>query len=287
MRLPYSVETLEYFGLALTFSGLLLGSRAALAPGSGARRAYRAYTAELDRKLAASFLCGSGPRIAALQLALGVGVVTLGLGLAMPYGCVALGPLALAPNWYLDRKRRIHISSIEAQIDGFILGLANALKSVASPAAAIAQLGPALPLPMRLEVDKVNREVRLGSSLDRALLNLSSRLRSSEVDTALSAVLIGLQIGGNLPSVLESTAATLREMKRLDGVIRTKTAEGRAQLWVLALFPFVICLGFSAVDEQYFTPLRHGWLGSGLVCLGLGLWLVSLLLARQILKVEL
>ena len=43
----------------------------------------------------------------------------------------------------------------------------------------------------------------------------------------------GRQVGGNLPKVLETTAHTLREMKRLEGVIRTKTADGRMQLWVI------------------------------------------------------
>jgi tight adherence protein B len=139
---------------------------------------------------------------------------------------------------------------------------------------------------MRLEMDRVLKEMRVGSTLEQALLNMSSRLRSAELDAALSALLIGLQVGGNLPRVLEGTAATMREMSRLSGVVRTKTSEGRAQLWVLALFPFVICFAFNLLDPEYFTPLQTTFVGTLVMIAALVFWLAGLLLARKIVKVD-
>jgi tight adherence protein B len=85
---------------------------------------------------------------------------------------------------------------------------------------------------------------------------------------------------------LESTAETIREMSRLEGVVRTKTSDGRAQLWVLALFPFVICFAFSLLDPSYFTPLQTTFVGTLVVAAALTFWIAGLLIARKIIKVD-
>ena len=52
-------------------------------------------------------------------------------------------------------------------------------------------------------------------------------------------------------------------MKRLEGVVRTKTAEGAGQLWVLALFPFVIFVGFRAMLSPAIScPCRRPFRGT-------------------------
>ncbi len=250
-------------------------------------RYYRQYIASLNRHLRLLFLSGSGERIAAIQLVLAAVMTGLGMWLAIPYWYAGVALVALGPSIHLQRKRKEHISKLEAQVDGFILGLANALKTVPSPSAAVASLAPILPAPMQQEIDRLLKEMRVGSSLEQALLNMTGRLRSTELDAALSSLLIGLQVGGNLPHVLETTAATIREMNRLQGVVKTKTAEARAQLWVLAVFPFVISYIFVLVDPEYFTPLQTTFVGSLITGVALILWLAALLVARRVLKVDL
>ena len=106
------------------------------------------------------------------------------------------------------------------------------------------------------------------------------------MDSALSAVLIGLQVGGNLPAVLENTAETIREMNRLEGVVKTKTSEGRAQLWVLAIFPFALCGAFNLVSPGYFEPLTKSVVGYIIITAATGFWIASLLVARKVLTVD-
>jgi len=249
---------------------------------------YRRYTRRLDQSLKLTFMQGSGERIALVQLAVLVATIALwsALHLAPAYWGVLLLEV-VAPSLYLAHRRRQHVRRVETQIDALIVALANALKTVPSASAALGQLVTVLPQPMRLEIERLLKEMRVGSTLEQALLSMSARLGSRDLDSALSAVLIGLQVGGNLPAVLESTAATIREMNRLEGVVRTKTSEARAQLWVLALFPFVIALGFHAIDPEYFVPLQTTVLGS-IATAGAGsFWALSLFTARKILKVDL
>lgn len=251
-------------------------------------RHYRRYTRRLDQSLKLTFTQGSGERIALVQLAVLVATLALWSALHLPpvYWGVLLLELA-TPSLYLAHRRRQHVRRVETQIDALIVALANALKTVPSASAALGQLVTVLPQPMRLEIERLLKEMRVGSTLEQALLSMSARLGSRDLDSALSAVLIGLQVGGNLPAVLESTAATIREMNRLEGVVRTKTSEARAQLWVLALFPFVIALGFHAIDPEYFVPLQTTVLGT-IATAGAGIfWALSLFTARKILKVDL
>jgi tight adherence protein B len=93
-------------------------------------------------------------------------------------------------------------------------------------------------------------------------------------------------VGGDLPKILERTAATLREMTRLQGVVRSKTAEGKAQVTVLAIFPVFILLLFDTVSHGYFDPLTASIFGWGVIVLSLVLWLGSVIVARKVLAVD-
>lgn len=275
----------KYAGNLLLVLGVALVARSVLFTDGRVKRYYRRYTAGLDRSLHLLFLPGSGNKIAALQL-VGVALCTIA-GIWLDPLC-HLGSLACAfgPVLHLARKRRQHIRKLEGQMDTLLVGLANSLKTVPSPAAALSQVALVLPSPMRLEIDRLLREMRIGGTLEQSLLNMSARLKSPDLDAALSAVLIGVQVGGNLGRVLESTGATLREMSRLEGVVRSKTSEGRAQLWVLGLFPVAICLALKLVDPDYFVPLQTTAIGSIVTSVALVLWLTALLVARKIMQVD-
>jgi len=249
-------------------------------------RFYRQYVSHLNRYMKLLFMTASGERILVVQTVVIVlaGAAALLTGVSEIYGFIPIA--AAAPIVYLMRKRAEHVKQLEDQTDTLILGLANALKTVPSPAAALAAVCPVLPMPMQLEIDRLLKEMRVGSTLEQALLNMSSRIQSSEVDAALTALLIGLQIGGNLPEVLENTASTIREMARLQGVVKTKTSEARAQLWVLALFPFVICFAFASLQPDFFDPLQKTFVGTLITIVAVILWLASLMSARKILKVD-
>lgn len=256
-------------------------------PQSLVRRSWSRYVAYLERKLRNMFITTSGSLIAAAQLA-GVAVAVAAaavLGDARAYAAVPV--VLVAPAVAIERMRRARLSAIESKIDAFVLTLANALKSTPSIGTALGNVQPLLPAPLDQELELALKEVRVGSNLEQALLNMASRIQSRQLDAALSGLLIGRQIGGDLPKILETTAETLREMARLQGVVRSKTAEGKAQLAVLAVFPAVILLMFDTVSHGYFDPLGRSAAGMTVVAVAVVLWVLSLALARKVLSVNL
>jgi len=271
---------------------LLLGAAAALGCYAICRstrlaRAISRYVESLDAPLRRMLLPPRGRFILSVQST----CVLLFLGCAGGLRsslCLAVALLIVpAPRLLLLYKRKKRREQIEAKLDTFALALANATRATPSVGRALQMLQTSLAPPLDAELAQVLRELRVGSSLEQALLNFSWRVESPSLDALLSSVLIARKVGGDLPSVLETTAATLREIMRLEGVLRSKTAQARTQLWVMACIPPVLVIAFELIKPGYYEPMTSQMLG--IVALGVAAlaWLVSILMARKILAVEL
>ena len=255
-------------------------------PGSLPYRYWSLYEAYLNRKLRQMFMPTHGRLIIWCQVIGACLTAAVGLLLEQKLAYLAFLPAAFGPALYLEQQRQRRVRAIEAKIDGFVLALANALKATPSIGNALGYTQPLLAPPLDVEVALALKEMRLGNTVDQALLSMAGRIRSTQLDAALSGLLIGRQVGGDLPKILEKTASTLREMARLQGVLRSKTAEGKAQLAVLAIFPAVILLLFDTVSRGYFDPLTTSVFGWAVIALAIALWIASLLMARKILAVD-
>lgn len=279
---------LRYFALMLVFVGLFFGTWSAVADQDGpVYRMWIRYTSTLERKLRPMFIFTPG-RVIALGQVLAVAVIlALALVADLPFWYVLLVVALLGPVFWIDTMRKKRIEQLEVQLDGFILALANALKAIPSISAAFQSVANILQQPIQQEVELAVKEMKVGSTLDQALLHMASRVGSRQFDSALSAVLIGRQVGGNLPKVLESTAASLREMARLEGVVRTKTAEGKAQLWVIGALPLALILMLNGFQPGYFDVLKQSVTGYIIATAAGGMWTAALFLARKILAVDL
>jgi len=244
------------------------------------------YVNSLERKLRNMFILLPGRHIAMGQLvALGM-TVGLGLYFSNPYPYLLIPGLLFGPSLYIEFMRKQRLKDIEAKLDSFILTLANALKATPSIGNALSYTQQLLPPPMDEELALALKEMRVGNTLEQSLLNMAGRIQSLQLDATLSGILIGRQVGGDLGKILETTATTLREMARLQGVVRAKTAEGKAQLLVLAVFPALILFLFDTFSPGYFAPLSGSLIGYIVVSLSLGLWVASLVVARKVLAVD-
>ena len=129
-------------------------------------------------------------------------------------------------------------------------------------------------------------ETRLGMPLDRALDELGARVGSPTLHASLMTLRLARSAGGELSATLENAAASLREMLRLEGVIRTKTAEGRAQSLLIALIPAPLVGLLDSISPELLQPLWSTSRGHAIVAGALLLWLSAIVLARKITAVE-
>lgn len=273
--------------LCLAASVALIGYGLAGGPDTPLGRFYFRYVSSLERRMRAMFIATKGAHVLAAQC-LGVLVALAGALVTQSANLLILVPACLlAPSFVLERMRKKRVAAIEAKLDGFVTALANALRATPSPGRALAMVQPVTHAPLDREIELVLREMRVGSTLEQALGNLSARVRSFHLDAALSGLLIGRQTGGNVPQILDQAAETLREMTRMSGMLRAKTAEGRAQANVLAFLPAAILFAFDAASPGYFRPLTESSAGIMVTLIAMGMWFGSVLMTRHILEVEL
>ena len=195
-------------------------------------------------------------------------------------------PAAVVPAIYLTNQHDERIRKLEEMLDSWLLMLANALKASPSLGEAIGSSAKLIRPPFSEEIDLVIKEMKLGTPLDAAILNMSRRVGSRIISSSLATVLVGRQTGGDLPNILETSASTLREMARLEGVVRTKTAEGKMQTMVLAFIPFVLLGMIHYMDNMWLRPLVETNLGYIIIVVATTLWFVAIVLARRILSVD-
>lgn len=245
------------------------------------------YAARLDRHSSFLLMSYRGEQIARAQtiactvfvaLFVATGVPTLAL-----LGCIA----AAAPPLLLWKRHVARVVRLERQLDTWLLMLANALKATSSVGEAIASTVTLVPKPFSEEVDLLVKELRLGAPLDRAINTLARRVNSSLVSGALATIVVARRTGGDLPGTLERASSALREVARLEGVLRTKTAEGRGQVLVLASVPFVLCVIIAWLDRAWFDPMLNHQLGRLILAACAVAWLFATLWAHHIAKADL
>jgi tight adherence protein B len=256
------------------------------APSSSGRVALRAHLGRLNAKLR---LLRSGAR--AEQVVIGQAVAAAAtIVFVLLRGnwllLLLLPAVVFAPRVVLEQRIARRIGKLEEQVESWLNAVANALKASPSLGEAIASSTALVPAPMSQEIDMLVKEYELGTPLDLALDNLAARIGSSTVSGTVLALKVARKSGGNLPEMLEGAAAALRELARLEGVVRTKTAEGKAQAFVIGMIPVPMVIGMNSMDPHFFEPLARSFMGNLIVAGVCVLWAAAVLSARKILDVD-
>jgi len=218
-----------------------------------------------------------------------VGCTALGVtGLLLDsIGLLFLVPAAaMLPALVLERKETAKRQEISEQLAPWLTVLANSLKSSPNIADAFDSSTALVASPLRDEIDLMVKEVRLGEHLDNAMHRSAQRLKSPLYSSVMTTLLVARKSGGNLPLILEESSDTLREMERLAGVVRAKTAEGKSQTMVLAMLPFVLVAALQKVDPTMLPKLVGSGIGQVILGISIAMWLGSVALAYRIVQVD-
>ncbi|HEX4037293.1 MAG TPA: type II secretion system F family protein [Acidobacteriaceae bacterium] len=184
--------------------------------------------------------------VAAVQAAVGVVCALL------PWGRIAFA-----------RHRRLR--AFEKALPHAIDMMARSLRAGHSTSAAIEIMAQGAPEPACTEFNEVFRQQNFGLPLRDALLQLLDRVPSQDLRVMVTAIVVQRETGGNLVEVLDRTVHVIRERQRIQGEIRTQTAQGRMTGWILTLLPVIVMLLINVMDPGYSKPLLHDPLGHKLL----------------------
>ena len=144
---------------------------------------------------------------------------------------------AYFPRWYLKYRQRKRVLAFSTQLPDTITLLANSLRAGSSFLQGLELVAREARPPISEEFERVVREMSLGVALQPALNNLVRRVASEDLELMVTAINIQSQVGGNLATVLDSIAYTIRERVRIVGEINTLTAMQRYSGYVITLLP--------------------------------------------------
>jgi tight adherence protein B len=221
--------------------------------------------------------------VAAVAVGLLAGGVLLGSWI---YGVVLAGFFGYLPVMWLERERTKRKKALNLQLDATLQSMANTILVTQNLEDAFATIAQHFDPPISQEADILVKQVRLGTPMDEALRDLSNRCQSRNVDAIVTALTVGRQTGGELPKVLETTAGVLRETIRVEGVMESKTSEGKAQVVVMGMLPFIFGGALQVIDPEWMSPMFHDPIGWGVLTFACLLEGVGLAMVRKLTRID-
>ena len=210
--------------------------------------------ADLKMKPAEFLLAWAATPFVFVAVAFAAGFVFTGL--QNPVALVAIFLLGLwAPRLYLKRRQGKRLKAFAVQLPETITLLANSLRAGSSFLQGMELVTREARPPISEEFERVVREMQLGVALQPALNNLARRVASEDLDLMVTAIQIQSQVGGNLATVLDAIAHTIRERVRIQGEIQTLTAMQRYSGYVITLLPIGLAGLLFLISPTYITVM--------------------------------
>ncbi|WP_454763256.1 type II secretion system F family protein [Cupriavidus campinensis] len=226
------------------------------------RRTQRVAT-EVESNLADLFIFINTQQVAGLS-ALAVFVLPLVVWLVSQnvlFTAVSL-PLAFTlPRIWVGRMQTRRQREIEEQLPDALLMMSGALRAGASFPMALESVAQESRPPVSQEFDLLLREIRLGVDLMVALRHMERRIPVPDFLMVTAAISISREVGGNLAETLESVARTLREKQQMEGKIRSLTAQGKMQGWVMTGLPIFLIFVLRHMEPKAMAPLFDSPIG--------------------------
>lgn len=134
--------------------------------------------------------------------------------------------------------------------------------------------------PLIHELEVAAREVKLGTPVDEALLDLRDRVPLEEVTALVEALVTTRRRGGNIVEVMGNVAHMVADRLAVEREIQVMTAQKRTEAAILAVIPLGIYLVVRVTNPAYlgvFHATRWGQVALGLIFLTVagGYWMAQ------------
>ncbi len=207
----------------------------------------------------------------------------------LPVGLVGWVPglaLAFVPLAWVGFQRSKRFTRFGAQLPEAVDLIARALRAGQSLPGALVTVAEETEEPLGPEFQVCADEMNYGLPFREAMNNLLRRFPVQELQFLVSAMLVQRETGGNLPELLDKTAAVLRSRIHLQQKVRVYTAQGRMTGAVLLALPFIAFIMTNILRPGYSEPLFESETGQHLVYATLGSMAMGTYFIRKIIQVK-
>lgn len=149
--------------------------------------------------------------------------------------CLEIYILDLLNGLEEKRKELIHSQLIE-----FISNMTVLLKAGKTVRSIFKESANWFKDPLSTYLLEVANELELNSTLDEALDRFSQKCRSREANLLVSSLKINNRIGGDLISILDNIADSMRHNLKLKSQIKTMSLQSRYSGNIISIFPIIV-----------------------------------------------
>lgn len=224
----------------------------------------------------------------AIRTAAGLSGVVVGAGLLRSwFFTLTLGVVgAYVPQLLLARGIDQRVNAFAEQLPETLYLLAASIEAGQGILQGMDAVARRSTPPTSTEFTRVLAEVRLGTSVDEALGNMSDRVKTEEFGWVVLTMNVQREVGGNLASVLRTLADTIRERDQLRRQVKVLSTEGRVSGLVLGALPVVVAFFLLLTNPGYIGVLVAGTVGRVAVLLCLALMALGAVWIRRIVTIE-
>jgi len=193
---------------------------------------------------------------------------------------------AAIPYCALRIKRGSRLKAFNTALPDAIELMARSLRAGHSMGSSIELIAEQATGPLASEFVQVFQQQRLGLQFRDALLQMGGRVPSRDLQFLITAILVQKETGGDLNEILERAAHVIRERIRIEGEVRTHTAQGRLTGWILGMLPVIMLALINIVSPGYSAVLFHDPTGQKLLYAGAILIVIGGLIIRKVVDVQ-
>lgn len=165
-------------------------------------------------------------------------------------GLLGAAVVYLIPKLALRLLKRRRLERFNEQLAPALEAMSNALKAGFSIQQAFSSVVDEGEAPIAQEFSMFLQQLRIGVMFEEALGEMDRRMGSEDLTLMVQSIEIARQTGGNLTEVFDRISDTIRERRRIEGKIRSLTAQGKIQGRVVSAMPLLLGIGMYLIDSQ-------------------------------------
>ena len=190
-------------------------------------------------------------------------------------------PKLLITSMFERRCNRL----VNQMVDGMTI-MSNGIKAGQSLTQSMERVVDNIRGPLPQEFSLILNKVRLGMSVEEALVEFGERIPRQDVQMFVTAVNILKETGGNLAETFQTITSTVRERQKVEQKIQALTAMGNTQAVIVSLVPVALLGIFLIVDPNFVMPLFNKALGWVALAVMIVLQVIGLVVMRKIVNIK-
>jgi tight adherence protein B len=204
------------------------------------------------------------------------------------YAVPAIGTVLLAgvPFGYLLFKKNRRTAKFERQFPEGLELLALALRAGHTFASGVRLVADEFDDPLGTEFERTLEEINAGVDETSALKDLAARMDVAELKYFVVGLIIQREVGGNIAELMQNLGHILRERFKLEGKIRSVSAEGRLSAVVLIAMPFFIVAMLLLLNRDYMMVLFESGGGRLLIGAATGMMALGAFVITRVTKIK-